>query len=522
VAGAGYPLPLPLAPEARARAEAVLGQLDDYLIPRVSNPDAPLLAVVGGSTGAGKSTLVNSLVRAPVSPAGVLRPTTRNPVLVCHPTDARWFRTGRLLGDPERLRLQVIAAPALPPGLAFLDAPDIDSVVAGNRALALRLFAAADLWLFMTTALRYADDLPWQLLRAARDRGTVIALGLSRVPPSATVEVVALVSDLLTQQGLGHAPLFVLPEAHLDRQGVLPEGMLEPLRSWFDQLAGNQRARTTVIRCTLDGALAALSPQLAGLASALDDQLAAAETLAEQVGLAYGAARGTVENGVREDGLSGPPKPARASGPRHRQSVVESRLARLVRSAAVEAAEQTRTAWRGHPTGAALLAEGAPGPSPDFTGRLLRVAQRSNGMLEEVGAVLDQEAAGWLERLAGVSLDGVPAIRLREAAAKLDIARVAANLTAALPGPEPEPQPEPAPEPETAPEPEPEPEPELEAEPEPAPAREPAPDQTPEDEPAADAQPAPAPQVQLKPRSAPEAPSDPTPAKTAEAAEAGR
>ena len=34
--------------------------------------DAPLLMVVGGSTGAGKSTLVNSLVGAPVSPAGVL------------------------------------------------------------------------------------------------------------------------------------------------------------------------------------------------------------------------------------------------------------------------------------------------------------------------------------------------------------------------------------------------------------------------------------------------------------------
>ena len=42
---------------------------------------------VSGSTGAGKSTLVNSLVGSEVSTAGVLRPTTRRPVLVHNPLD---------------------------------------------------------------------------------------------------------------------------------------------------------------------------------------------------------------------------------------------------------------------------------------------------------------------------------------------------------------------------------------------------------------------------------------------------
>ena len=76
---------------------------------RLGRLDAPLLVVVGGSTGAGKSTLVNSLVRTPVSQAGVLRPTTRAPVLVCHPDDATWFteahllpHLGRTLGRRER------------------------------------------------------------------------------------------------------------------------------------------------------------------------------------------------------------------------------------------------------------------------------------------------------------------------------------------------------------------------------------------------------------------------------------
>ena len=64
--------------------------------------DAPLLTVVGGSTGAGKSTLVNSLVGTRVTEPGVLRPTTRSPVLVHNPDDAHWFGQDRILPDLER------------------------------------------------------------------------------------------------------------------------------------------------------------------------------------------------------------------------------------------------------------------------------------------------------------------------------------------------------------------------------------------------------------------------------------
>ncbi len=66
-------LELPDVAPARAEVAALLRQLDDYLLPRLARLDAPLLVVVGGSTGAGKSTLVNSIVGRPVSPAGVLR-----------------------------------------------------------------------------------------------------------------------------------------------------------------------------------------------------------------------------------------------------------------------------------------------------------------------------------------------------------------------------------------------------------------------------------------------------------------
>src|SRR5918912_675344 len=85
----------------RAQAELV-GQVDDYLLPRLREIDAPLLAVIGGSTGAGKSTLINSLVGAEVSAAGVLRPTTRSPVLICNPTERSSFETDRVLPSLPR------------------------------------------------------------------------------------------------------------------------------------------------------------------------------------------------------------------------------------------------------------------------------------------------------------------------------------------------------------------------------------------------------------------------------------
>src|SRR5680860_1784459 len=74
-------LEVPGVAAARAARDETDAQIADYLLPRLERLDAPLLVVVGGSTGAGKSTLVNSLVGAEVSPAGVLRPTTRAPVL---------------------------------------------------------------------------------------------------------------------------------------------------------------------------------------------------------------------------------------------------------------------------------------------------------------------------------------------------------------------------------------------------------------------------------------------------------
>ena len=141
----GLRLEVPGVEEHRRTRDELVAQIEDYLLPRLSNLDAPLLAVVGGSTGAGKSTLLNGLVSRPVSRTGVLRPTTRSPVLVCHPDETAWFSDervfpglARVTGDGSAAGAALVLLPvaAVPRGSALLDSPDIDSVEEANRLLA--------------------------------------------------------------------------------------------------------------------------------------------------------------------------------------------------------------------------------------------------------------------------------------------------------------------------------------------------------------------------------------------------
>ena len=84
VAGARPSAPGPgdLGPARRRR---LAWHMDDYLLPRVRDLEAPLVCILLGSTGAGKSSLLNGLAGAPVSPSGVVRPTTMRPVVLLAP-----------------------------------------------------------------------------------------------------------------------------------------------------------------------------------------------------------------------------------------------------------------------------------------------------------------------------------------------------------------------------------------------------------------------------------------------------
>ncbi|MHA7281893.1 dynamin family protein [Arthrobacter sp. TMS2-4] len=314
-----FPLELPGSGDARDSAAAARAQLNDYILPRLASLDAPLVAVVGGSTGAGKSTLVNALVGRPVSVTGAVRPTTRQPLLLHHPDDGAWFDDARVLPTLSRVRLaadddrsdartggpSVAGVPAalhqaagpdtlllrptssLPSGLALLDAPDVDSIADENRRLAGQLLAAADLWIFVTTANRYADAVPWRLLAEAGRRDVLVAVVLDRVPAGVEEEIRSDLLTLLSAENLGHAPIFVVPEMTLGPSRMLPADAVEPITRWLQALAADADGRRDIARRTVSGAMRALAGRIDTIADAADQEQSVADALRAAVESAY-------------------------------------------------------------------------------------------------------------------------------------------------------------------------------------------------------------------------------------------
>ena len=105
--------------------------------------------------------------------------------------------------------------------------------------LAAELLAAADLWLFVTSAARYADQVPWDFLQAAAERSTAVAVVLDRTPPDAVEEVSGHLARMLTARGLRDSPLFTVTEGAVDDDGLLPRGRRREIRAWLDSLAAD-------------------------------------------------------------------------------------------------------------------------------------------------------------------------------------------------------------------------------------------------------------------------------------------
>ncbi|MFF1880867.1 dynamin family protein [Pseudarthrobacter sp. NPDC058196] len=417
------PLALPAADRARRETAAVKAQLDDYILPRYRSLDAPLLAVVGGSTGAGKSTLVNALVGHPATKAGAIRPTTRQPMLLHNPAEAAWFEGGRVLPGLGRIRgtlatgpesarsgeaadaaaaLVLLADPAVPAGIALLDAPDVDSIADQNRLLAGQLLAAADLWVFVTTANRYADAVPWKHLLDAAARDITVAVVLDRVPPGAEEEVSQDLRGLLDREGLAKSRLFILAETGLEPGGMLPARAVDELKEWLAALAADAPARAAVARRTLTGAVRALAGRMAGIAAAAREQDKAAVRLEADAEAAYREAANRILAATRDGALlrgevlarwqdfvgtgeffraleqnvgrfrdrlgaffRGEPAPAVRV-----EAAIETGLQAVIIDEAANAAEDTDRRWRSDPAGRQLLGtEDLSGTAAGFADR---------------------------------------------------------------------------------------------------------------------------------------------------------
>ena len=426
VAPLRLPLPLPGAAANAELARNITKQLDDYILPRLETIDAPLLVVVGGSTGAGKSTLVNSLLGRQVSTPGVIRPTTMAPVLIHHPGDAHWFTGDRILpglarssgATNDQRSLRLVPEATLPPGLAILDAPDVDSVVEENRALAAQLLAAADLWLFVTSAARYADAVPWDFLLSASDRSAAVGVVLDRISPGAMADVPPHLGQMMVERGLGNSPLFAVPETATDSDGLLPDSAVSPIRSWLATLARDSSSRREVVHRTLRGAIGSLVDRSPQLVTAVQDQVATVEDLRAEVDHSWAEAVRTVgvqtadgtllrgevlarwhefvgtgeffraldqKMGWLRDRITSVFR-AEPPGASNLKVAVESGLEALLRDEGSAAAERSENAWQAHPAGRELLKNSPHDmtrPSPKFATDAARMIR------DWQGAVLD-------------------------------------------------------------------------------------------------------------------------------------
>lgn len=318
LAAAHFPLETGGAGAARELARKTVTQLDDYIIPKLSSLDAPLTVVVGGSTGAGKSTLVNTLIGEPVTRSGAIRPTTRQPVLLHRPEDAGAFTPERILPNLVRVpvepgaalpganphngqdELVMVPVPGLPAGVALVDAPDFDSVSDENRRLAKQLLAAADLWLFVTTANRYADAVPWEILREAAKRDITIAVVLNRVPEGSEDEIEADLTRMLAEAGITAALIMSVTEQDRDDQGLLPAVALTPLTFWLRSLGADADARSAIARRTLEGAVRGVAGQTHQLADAQREQEDAERALRQNLNDAYAHAFENVKESTKD------------------------------------------------------------------------------------------------------------------------------------------------------------------------------------------------------------------------------
>jgi energy-coupling factor transporter ATP-binding protein EcfA2 len=398
---AAVPLVFEISGSAEVKTERtkLLSQIDDYLLPRVRRSAAPVLVALVGSTGAGKSTLVNSIVGAHVSATGVRRPTTNSPVLACHPDEIDWFAENNFLPTLPRVRQEGLARPGrdgllvlaasegMPRGIALLDTPDIDSVVQAHHEFAYQFLDASDLWLFMTSASRYADGPVWEVLQHARDRKASLGVVMSRVPQQYRPELVKHFTAMLDANGIDAADRFVIPEVPLIN-GMLPPDAYQPIRDWLADTAVRADRRVAVLTQTMSGVLDTFKTRVPAIAAHVEAQVVLRSQLRDVAETAYQGAFAEASAGLQdgallrgeviarwEDGLAGgdlrPRRGVKAPGKKGRRarrgpsrtaaldSALRSALESFIVSLADRAAEQVHDTWRGDPAGAVLLAAAA-------------------------------------------------------------------------------------------------------------------------------------------------------------------
>jgi energy-coupling factor transporter ATP-binding protein EcfA2 len=253
--------------------------------------DATVAALVG-TTGSGKSSLLNAVAGEAVARTGVTRPTTAVAQAVTFGAGA-----DALLDDLGITRRHHVAAPPPAPGgaapslhgLVLLDLPDFDSVTSAHRSEVDRLVRLVDLMVWVTDPQKYADEsLHAGYLRRLSGHGDVMRVVLNKadlLDPAALGACLADLRRLLADDGLPQVePLAVSAAA---------AGGAAPLRELLAAEVAARRAAVHRIAADVDTAVAALRAaagppgrtDLSAVRTRLADDLAAAAGASHVAGL---------------------------------------------------------------------------------------------------------------------------------------------------------------------------------------------------------------------------------------------
>jgi energy-coupling factor transporter ATP-binding protein EcfA2 len=288
------------------RARQLRDHLEGFVRPRAADLDAPLLVLLLGPTGSGKSSLLNTIAGAEVSRAGVLRPTTREAILYASESDAKQILSGARLRLIAADRIVHAVAPASSSGVAVIDAPDIDSVERDNRLLADILLEACDLCVFVTTATRYADLVPWQVLHRVQERGLPLVVVLNRVPRESHDRDVVLADArrLLSESGMREEDhtldLLAVTEGDVDaRINGLAGESIRPLLDRITELASETAERRRMALDALAGAIGGLTPLVRAVADDLEHEAIDADSLRRIAEVSFADELAALSNALR-------------------------------------------------------------------------------------------------------------------------------------------------------------------------------------------------------------------------------
>jgi GTPase SAR1 family protein len=285
----------------RLRRDRVSALIRRYLVPRLADPEGPLLVALFGSTGSGKSTLVNSLAGRDVSVAGALRPTTRDATVWCHRDNERSLTALEVTGgvaffadDHPDLRW-----------LSVVDTPDVDSIVTSHREQTEQILGMADATIHVTTPQRYADAVPWEFLQRMARRDVpmlIVANRLARRSSGAVTDLASLLRSERIVPGISSDQIVAISEQRLKQHGRLPSSAVKRVAAYLSDLALNH---TDVVRRSVRGAIETAVSDIDDVLADLESQRAEVSGMADAVELAVRQQRSEIAAQLEQGDLVG-------------------------------------------------------------------------------------------------------------------------------------------------------------------------------------------------------------------------